>query len=504
MRVRLVLLILFVCGLHTTAWAEKAKAREASKVYSRAGEQGKVVLKIKKGQVMRIDRKQGRWYKVRVSGRTGWIPRSKVDVLEEEEIARNTRRRPFVDGRGTKRGFGGGEGPSDRVGADAVDPDTSGGGGDDDDDDDDTPKPRRGGGDDDDDDDDGGGDDGDTEGDEPKGGDDDEDEGAEIVDDRPRVRVTGKAKIYSEPDEDSDEAEWEVKSGMVLFVTGKKGKFIEVENDEADIGFILSSKTEEVDSDDGDGGGPKASQMDVRGRLGVTIIQQGLRSDGQTGFPDNYNLSTSAATIALGGAYMRPYGKKYVLGAEANFDIAKAIPGIKDPEMGNNIGVTLWHVNVRGMVGLDLKKKSGMIVFGRLGLRYQSYQVSKDLSQNTLGLPSEILTTPSIGAALAMPTLTPKIGLRFSLDTVIAGASVKQTKNLEDGEKASGKGAIIGAGFTYRWKPEMDIQATYDFNYMTYNFGAPIATSNRGHMGTGDVKRTDIFHGLTVGVAKAF
>src|SRR5688572_20884930 len=117
------LVVLFVVGWGGSAWAEKAKAKEDAKVYNRAGEQGQVVLKVKDGQVMRIVKKDGRWLKVNVKGRTGWIPRSKVEVIAEEEMARNTRRRPFVDGRSVKRGFGGQGGPDDRVGADAVDGD---------------------------------------------------------------------------------------------------------------------------------------------------------------------------------------------------------------------------------------------------------------------------------------------------------------------------------------------------------------------------------------------
>ena len=63
---------------------------------------------------------EGRWLKVRVQGRTGFVPRSKVDMPDNAEIARNTRRRPFVDGRGTHRGFDSQRGPDDCVGADAT------------------------------------------------------------------------------------------------------------------------------------------------------------------------------------------------------------------------------------------------------------------------------------------------------------------------------------------------------------------------------------------------
>src|SRR5262249_24877383 len=90
------------------AGAAKGKTKQSAKLVSRGGEQSRVILTLKSGQTMTVLAKDGRWIKVRVSGRTGWIPRSKVDLPnDDEEIARNTRRRPFVDGRGTKRGFGG-------------------------------------------------------------------------------------------------------------------------------------------------------------------------------------------------------------------------------------------------------------------------------------------------------------------------------------------------------------------------------------------------------------
>ncbi|HEY0986416.1 MAG TPA: SH3 domain-containing protein, partial [Kofleriaceae bacterium] len=121
---RFVALVVLVLG--TLAWpsiglAEKVKTNQSTKLYTRAGEQSPVLLKLKPGQTMTVLAKDGRWLKVRVSGRTGWIPRSKVDMpQDDDEVSRNTRRRPFVDGRGTKRGFGGEAGPEDRVGADAT------------------------------------------------------------------------------------------------------------------------------------------------------------------------------------------------------------------------------------------------------------------------------------------------------------------------------------------------------------------------------------------------
>ena len=113
--------------------AEKVKTNQETKVRAKPGEQEKVLLKLKSGQTMTVLSKDGRWLKVRVQGRTGYVPRSTVDMPDDDEIVRNTRRRPFVDGRSTKRGFGGEQGPDDRVGADATgdnadDSDSSGGG----------------------------------------------------------------------------------------------------------------------------------------------------------------------------------------------------------------------------------------------------------------------------------------------------------------------------------------------------------------------------------------
>src|ERR1700755_1092633 len=105
-----------VVGRPGISRAEKVRTNQDTKLYARAGEQAPVLLKVKEGKTMTVLAKDGRWIKVRVSGRTGWVPRSKVDLPEEDEITRNTRRRPFVDGRSTHRGFGGENGPDDRVG----------------------------------------------------------------------------------------------------------------------------------------------------------------------------------------------------------------------------------------------------------------------------------------------------------------------------------------------------------------------------------------------------
>ena len=117
--------------------------------------------------------------------------------------------------------------------------------------------------------------------------------------------------------------------------------------------------------------------------------------------------------------------------------------------------------------------------------------------------PNEVLQAPTLGGALAIPRLTDKVALTMSLDVIIAGASISQTKNLEDGSSPSAKAVCLGGMFTYHWKKDMDLQGTYDLNYLSLDFGKPLMTSTRGHTGT-DVTRTDVYHTVTFGIAKGF
>ncbi len=535
----LVVLVLGVLAWPRLGHAEKIKTNQSTKLYSRAGEQSPVVLKVKSGQIMTLLAKDGRWLKVRVAGRTGWIPRSKVDMPDDdEEIARNTRRRPFVDGRSTKRGFGGEGGPDDRIGADAV------GDGDSDDAkpskpskpdkaDDDAPKPR--------------GkkpakpeaDDDAAETDaKPRGkksakptkssDDDDEDpiakkgakadkadkadkaakadkadDDADAGDDakappRPMAHVSKATAAYNEPSSTSDES-FTAQPRTALYIVEESGKWTFVENDEGDAGYVLTSKLD-VDAPDA---GPRHRAIDLRGRLGVALIRQSVSTPGgAVTLPDNYGASSSSVTVALGGTVMYPYKKRYWLGGELAYDFDKAEPGIA--YMGTTTAFTFHNLNLRGAFGYDLQNQRGMIVFGRLGLHFDSFQVDNvtDLTKNTAKLPSQIIIAPTLGVALAIPRLGKQTALTVSLDTILAGSSVSQTKNLEDGTNPSAKALYLGGILTYHWKPKLDLQLTYDLAYTSLSFeGLPPATSMRGHTGTGPSSGSDFNNTLSFGVA---
>jgi len=544
MRVTALILLGIVLAIASPVHAEKVKTTQPTKLYSHPGEHGSVLLKVKSGQNMTVLAKEGRWLKVRVQGRTGYVPRSKVDMPDSDEIVRNTRRRPFVDGRSTKRGFGGDEGPDDRVGADATGDVASSGGGDDDGDDDGGKKASGGkkhkGGDDDGDSDDGGGkkasggkkhkggDDGDDDdgdkkvaSDKHKDGDDGDDDAEpddsktgdpEGDDDRPRAHVSEKTKVLAERDKES-ETQFVAKPNDVLFPAESKGKWTFVENEEGDSGWVMTS----VLDMDGGGGHSGKRMIDGRVRMGLTFIQQGMRTVGSTitgpGFnADNYNLGTSALTLALAGSYYRPYGKDYLIGGELSYTYAKTVFGGVFADVdgpggmpGVNIGLALHQLDLHAAFGKDLHKSNGMVIFGRLGYRYQGFLVDNVTSTtaNPAKLPSEVLQAPTIGAMLQIPRLTDKVGLRFALDAVLFGASLTQTKGYEDGASPSTKVYCVGATMTYKWKKDIDLQGSYDFDLTSIDFGAPTAGNLRGHTGT-NVSRTDYFHMVTFGVTRGF
>ncbi len=486
-----------VLMLGALAWsrpadAEKVKTNQTAKLYSRAGEQSPVILKLKSGQTMTVLAKDGRWIKVRVSGRTGWIPRSKVDLPDDdEELARNTRRRPFVDGRSTKRGFGGEGGPDDRIGADAT--------GDGDDaprssgkvartdartDDDDRPAPRKSRGGDDD--------------DARSGKDDDGDDGKEPQ--RPMAHVAKTTDVYNEPSASSD-ASFTAGPKTALYIVEEKGKWTFVENDEGDAGYVLTSKLDV----DAPAGGPHTRMIDLRGRLGFAQVNQSLSTPGGTStVPDNYSAGSSSLGLALGADVLYPYHKRYWLGGELGYAYTTTLLG-GIQYMNSTTGFSFHNLNLRALAGYDLDNQRGMIAFGRLGYHYESFQVSDVASpMNTAKIPNQIIQGPTIGAGLAIPRLTSSLGLQGWLDAMVIGASLQQTKNLEDGTGPGAKAVYLGGALNYHWKPKIDIQGTLDLGYTSISFdGKAPTTSVRGHTGNGVSSGSDFNVTLAVGVAYA-
>ncbi len=518
MRVTVLILVVLVSVLvPSTSHAEKVRTNAKAKVYNRPGEQGKIIVRVKEGQTLTVLAKDGRWVRVRVSGRTGYIVRSYLDLPDDDDgIARNTRRRPFVDGRSTKRGFGG-SAPEDRIAADAIDDRDDG---EDDEDDEPTPakkdkkpekkdkkpkkpsKPSKPSDDDEDD-------------EEIDGSDEEEPstEEEEERDERKRARVSEKTVAFYKPDKKS-EKQFTATPKDTLFVESTKGKWTEVSVEEGDIGWILTSKLEmDEDDEDSGGGGSKGRIIDTRARLGFRLISQTLSSAGGAAvWPDRYKIGSSSVAVSLGGTVLFPYKKDFLVGGAVDYDMAYAIPGISfDPDgangpmPGSTTSFVMHNLRVRAVGGYNFHKKNGLVLLAKLGVHYESFLVANntDLVKNTARLPSEVIKGPGLGLGLAIPRLTDRIGLAVNLDAVLFGGSVTQTKNLEDGADPSAKRYTVSGVVNYKYSAGFDLNFGYDLNYAALTFGAPIATSMRMHTGTG-VARKDLNHTVSAGIAKAF
>jgi uncharacterized protein YgiM (DUF1202 family) len=470
-----------------SALAEVVTANQSTEVRQRAGEQSSVVMTVKSGQSMTVLSKDGRWVKVRVKGRTGYVARSTIEGDDGGDIQRNTRRRPFVDGRSTGRTFGG-EGPDDRVGADATgDQGDSGDEGDDGDKSDRKPKkektkvkskPRH------------------DEEDDTTGDDEDaidKESTSKDEDDRVRVRLNARTVLRADPSKKAPKIMTGT-SGERFFLVEKRGKWSLLETEDGDkSGWVLTRMT-----GDSSASGPRARIFDASANLGVTLIKQTMAlAGGSTKFPDAYGISTSSLTLALGGELLVPYKDDYWIGGQVTYAGTKALPGLS--YMGTNIPITLHNFNVRGEFGYDFHSSSGMRVVGRLGYHYDAFLVPVD---NKATLPAEAFRGVIIGAAVDVPKVTDVIAIRASLDAVVLGTR-SQTTNLEDGASPSTFAAFVGLSGQYRWKPDITFTANYDLGYFSNSFGPPIATSKRMHMGTGG-SRTDVFHTISIGAKKAF
>jgi len=496
------------------ASAERVRTTQTTKVMKRPGEKSAVVTRVQKGRTLTVIASEGRWFKVRINGRTGWIARSAVQTASAREVPRNTRRRPFVDGRSTRRG-GWGAAPEDRVGGDAVsDGDADVRAGDDGDDAAaDAPRPRKPAraarkakprreveADDDEEvaDDDGGDADPEAAGDEDCDDDCDEEAAAPDPPEERVVRVAvAKTKLRSKPSR-KGRATTRLARGARLVVVEERDDWMLVEDPDGDSGWIEKSAIAEP-------GMRPERRIHLAGRLGFDRIAQVFRSDGDATL-SNYDVSAAAATIALGADYLQKYGAKYLIGAEAHYDLGRSTPGIRYSDGTNVVDIpfTTHDVDARLVGGYDFHHRTQAAVFARLGYHYSMFQVANvaDFTKNLARLPSETLSGPTVGIAAEMPKLRDKIGARLHADYLVAGKRA-QTTGLEDGQVSTVSALWAGLAVDYQWKSDITIAFAYAYDWSKTVWTGAATASMRGTNST-EAARKDTAHGITIGLAKAF
>ncbi|MBK9030235.1 MAG: SH3 domain-containing protein [Myxococcales bacterium] len=460
----------------SVAHAERVRTTDRVKVYRNTGEQSGVVTKVAEGTTLKVLKTEGRWLKVRVNGRTGWITRSNVTSLDDDDVPRNTRRRPFVDGRSTRRGWGDGA-PEDRVGADATDPDDGDAGDDQGDRGGGTARGR--------DDDKGGGDDEDCDDcDERDRGDDDVDAVAMVVVTAPRTKLYPRASRKAKSSRT-------LRRGARLIVLERDADWVRVEFDD-DAGFVRAD-----DVADADARPPRvARQIFTKARLGFASLGGTFTSDGPAANPlARYQLGSTAISVNLGVEVAYAYKRDYFLGGGVEYLGCVATPGIRYGS--EDIGFKTHDVDLRVIGGYDLRDRRGTVVWGRVG--YHVGILSMSNLMNAANIPSETFRGPAIGASVTMPRLTPTIGVAAALDLVYPGTR-SQTQGNEDGALDGAMGLMAGLTGAYAWKPAWNLEAAYRFGYAKTAWTGP---SNRG-TGSNAAERVDKNHVVTVGLARTF
>lgn len=462
-------------GDANVAQADDVQATRSAAIMASPGEQARAVTRVRAGTKMTVLERKGRWLKVRVNGRTGWITQSNVSSGQARTPVRKQRRRAFVEGRSKSRSSDRKGAPSDRVGADAMASD----GFDDDEDFDDDDF------DDDDDDDDEGFDD------------DDDDDDAEVAPET--VVATAKIRMRRKPSNKA-KAIGKARSGDRLFVIERDGSWIKVENNDGETGWVRSSDVEN--------GSFKYKKYNMRyfGSLGYEAISQDFSTPNDCTLC-NYKLSSGAMAINLGGEVIYDYSKEYLVAGEANYRYTRANPGIRfvDPNDGTpaDISFQVHRIDVGARVGYKLGKATGMAAYGRVGYHYNRFGVDEveNFAVNLPRIPSEILSGFTVGVLLDVPQFNPKIAFRIGADILASGTRV-QTAGLEDGQ-LSDSAAIWGhARLDYQWKPNMKVTGQYHYTGYTTKWQGMAEASMRDHAST-EAQRNDVVHALFVGVSKA-
>jgi hypothetical protein len=444
--------------------------------------------------------------KVRVNGRTGWVARSTVESAEaREDMPRNTRRRPFVDGRSTRRGWGG-EAPDDRVGSDAIEEDDDG-------EDEERPAPRKKAKikakkkakhreiEADDEDEDEADADADDEDSDDEAADCDDEDCEEAAAPEPKVRTVevavAKTKLRSKPSKKGKSVH-RVKKGVSLVVLDEQKGWMLVEDPDGEQGWIKKSEIFE-------GGARPARQINLSAKLGFERMAQVFRSDGD-GALAGYDIAAASAQVSVKADYVQKYKASYLIGADLRYDLGKSTPGIRyqTDTAAADIPYTTHDVQAAALIGYDFHHKTGAAAFGRLGYHYGLFQVANvgDFTKNLAHLPSETLAGVTVGLAAEAPHLNDKIGAHLVADYMIMGKRA-QTKGLEDGSVSTAKSAWANLTADYQWKPDMSINIGYQYEYSKTVWTGAVAASMRGTNATA-AARKDTSHALLIGLVKTW
>jgi uncharacterized protein YgiM (DUF1202 family) len=521
-----------IAGLASSAVApSKAHADETvrtnmeASLRARPGERAPTLAHLDEGQTVRVLGRQGRWLKVSVKGKVGWITRTQVDDAEPASSARSGgEKKRTVGAKARKKGWSSMD--DEAVGADAVE-------GEDEesapaeDEKEEAVQARE----------------------EPKAEemkkeeaksepvektaseDAEKGEKAKKVAAKPRKKAEKIAKggevvalrtttVHAKPSKKSDE-KWDASKGtkMTVVAISAEGDWVKVKDADGEKGWVASKDLQarggddEDDSSAGDAiaGGDSDSMGDEgkgvrrstapRGPMvvwaaanaGVLAKTQTYRSDGD-GLAANYAINNTAPAVVGQIGLTRKMGTQLVLGADASIAATIGGSGIQVSGQDGALGWKAVQIEAHGDVGYMLSPKYQ--VSGRVG--YHVSAVTVDYSPEAL-LPSETLSGVTLGAAFYAPKLTEKLGAHLGAEYLL-GASLLQTDNLNDGDSSTASVIFVNAGMNYQLTAGLSANMTYEMAYESFAWTG----INERQADASNARRIDIQHIVGFGVAYAF
>jgi uncharacterized protein YgiM (DUF1202 family) len=540
-RARWTLIAGLILGLAGSAVAPPAahadqtvRTNTEANLRARPGERAPTLAHLDEGQSVRVLGRQGRWLKVSVKGKVGWITRTQVADEGESTAARaSTEKKRTAAAKARKKGWSSMD--DEAVGSDAVD-----------------------------------GDDAADEGEETAASDDDsappakvakdskeskkdakaereaareEEETAAADDDKAEKKAkqeamkapAKKAKItkggevvtvrstavHAKPSKKSDE-KWDADKGAKLTVVAmnEEGDWIKVEDSDGDKGWVakkdLRASADDLGSDDSgdavassdesvDEGrsvravAPKQGPMAIWASANVGVLAKiQTYASGGDGLRANYGLDNTAPAVIGGIGFMRHMGN-FNLGADAGIVATVGGSGIaiaaSSGGMAETLGWQALEIDVRGHAQYVLSPK-GYAIGARAG--YHVSSVTVDVSKNAK-LPSEKLAGFMVGAGFEAPHLTQKIGMRIGADLLVGG-SLLQTEGLKDGDESTASAIFANAGLSYAFTSKLGLTATYQMAFENFTW----AGVNQREAGATDAKRQDVQHVVGAGMSYTF
>jgi uncharacterized protein YgiM (DUF1202 family) len=496
---------------------------------ARPGERAPTLAHLDEGQTVRVLGRQGRWLKVSVKGKVGWITRTQVADDGEAIGARaSSEKKRTAAAKARKKGWKSMD--DEAVGADAVEGEDEGMAEDEDDKEakeDAKPskkeakaeereeKEERAKTDEED----------DAKADKKKDKKDKKQASAKIAKGGEVVAVRSVA-VRAKPNKKADE-KYDVKKGTQLTVLAlnEEGDWIKVEDSEGEKGWVKKKDLRVAGSDDmgGDDSGDAVAESDsessdsegatdgvtktatpqgpmsfwVSANAGVLNRSQTYVSAGST-IRANYQLANTAPAVIGGLGLVRRMGK-FNLGADAGVSATVGGSGIAIPASGEGaaetLGWTALEIDAHGSGQYVLSPK-GYAIGARLG--YHVSSITVDVSQQAK-LPSEKLSGFTIGAGFWAPMLTDKISMMVSADYLL-GATLLQTEGLKDGDNSAAQVIFMNAGLGYAFSPKLAANVSYQLSYENFQF----AGANQRQPDAANAKRQDVQHVFGLGMAYTF